>query len=363
MIRVLAFLICLVSAGAAERWELQYFYDEDRSSFTINDLQFPSPRHGIAVGYITEKRKSRPAALVTHDGRKWSLEPLKDFAASIFFLDDNVGWMVGPKIIWQTDDGGRNWRKLATLPDVLRVYFLDRQHGFAVAAHKAIYESRDGGKEWSRVTVSRESNTNPEYTYYGWIAFADKQTGMIAGWSRPPRRTDERLPEWLDPEAAVLQRELPTLSLLLDTRDGGKTWTSSSASMFGRISKVRLLPDRTGIGLIEFLDAFEWPSEVFRIDWETGKSTRIFRQRDRAVTDLALVPGGTAYLAAVESLSKLRNNPVPGKVKMLKSDDFSNWTEMDVDYRAIAHRLTLAAPEAGNIWAATDTGMILKLVR
>ena len=34
---------------------------------------------------------------------------------------------------------------------------------------------------------------------------------------------------------------------------------------------------------------------------------------------------------------------------------------MDVDYRAVARRAYLAAPDAANVWAATDTGMILKL--
>jgi hypothetical protein len=34
---------------------------------------------------------------------------------------------------------------------------------------------------------------------------------------------------------------------------------------------------------------------------------------------------------------------------------------MDVDYRAVARRARLAASDPGNVWVATDTGMILKL--
>jgi hypothetical protein len=34
---------------------------------------------------------------------------------------------------------------------------------------------------------------------------------------------------------------------------------------------------------------------------------------------------------------------------------------MDVDYRAVARSLVLAGPDAGHLWAATDTGMILRL--
>jgi hypothetical protein len=38
------------------------------------------------------------------------------------------------------------------------------------------------------------------------------------------------------------------------------------------------------------------------------------------------------------------------------------WREMDVDYRAIAQRAIIAAPDPRHMWVATDTGAILKLV-
>ena len=53
---------------------------------------------------------------------------------------------------------------------------------------------------------------------------------------------------------------------------------------------------------------------------------------------------------------------VPGRVKVLKSRDFSIWTDVEVDYRAVANRTTLAAAGDHDIWLATDNGMILKLV-
>jgi hypothetical protein len=34
---------------------------------------------------------------------------------------------------------------------------------------------------------------------------------------------------------------------------------------------------------------------------------------------------------------------------------------MDVDYKAVAQRAILAAPDADHAWVATDTGMILTL--
>jgi len=46
---------------------------------------------------------------------------------------------------------------------------------------------------------------------------------------------------------------------------------------------------------------------------------------------------------------------------MLKSSNLKVWEEMPVDYRAVAQRATLAAPDEHHLWVATDTGMILAL--
>jgi hypothetical protein len=46
----------------------------------------------------------------------------------------------------------------------------------------------------------------------------------------------------------------------------------------------------------------------------------------------------------------------------MTSDDAENWTEMPVDYRAVAHRALIAGPDPTHVWVATDTGLILNLV-
>jgi hypothetical protein len=359
------FLVAALSLCGADRWQVQYFYDEDRSALTIVDLKFSSPQRGIAVGYITEKQSNKPTSLVSIDGgAHWSSVPLKETPVSLFVLNDSIAWMVTTKGIWQTDESGRSWRKLKSLAGVRRVYFQDAQHGWAVAERKRIYETTDGGKEWEEVGAAAEPKSNPEHTVYGWIDFADKNNGIIAGWSRPPRHSSqgpETLPDWAEPETALERREWPTLSILLETRDAGKTWSPSTASVFGLISRVRLSPEGFGLGLVQFVNTFEWPSEVFLVNWKTGKSKRTFRQKDRAVTDVAIVPKGPAYLAAVEPSGKLHQTPIPGKLKVLTSSNFADWKEMEVDYRATARAATIAVADEKNVWIATDTGMILKL--
>ena len=352
----------------AERWRLQHFHDEEQSSFAISSLQFASGERGVAAGDLIDRRsKVNPAMLATSDaGRTWSRVDIKETPLSLFFLNDTTGWMSTPKGIWKTAEAGRSWTKLSGLKEALHIHFADENRGWAVGARKRILETSDGGRKWTRIAALDQVKATEEYTAFNWIVFADQNNGMIAGASVPPRRgmpDDYHFPEWMDPEAAERRRQWPSMTIFLETRDGGRSWTSSQTSMFGRISRIRLAPDGAGLGLIEFRDSFEWPSEVFQINWKTGKSSRVFRRKEQVVTDIALLPSGRAYVAAIESPGKLRRSPVPAKLRILKSDNLQDWVEMEVDYRATARRATFAVVDEQRIWVATDTGMILKLER
>ena len=70
---------------------------------------------------------------------------------------------------------------------------------------------------------------------------------------------------------------------------------------------------------------------------------------------------GTVYLVGIAVPGELRT-VIPGRVQVLKSKDLSAWTEMEVDYRAVAQRAVIAAPDSRHMWVATDTGAILKFV-
>jgi len=353
-----------VSQAAERKWELQYFLDEDRSSFKLYDLKFPSQRVGVAVGTMTDDdRGGKPAALITTDGgAQWRVEKLKEVGLSLFFLNDSLGWMVTTKGIWRTQEGGRSWSKISSLRNVLRVYFLSPDRGWAVGLRKSVYETQDGGKKWVKLPAAQEPKTKADQTVYGTIDFATPEAGMIAGWHRAPRRSDRGLPEWIDPAAAELRHEWPGVTIFLQTKDGGKTWTSSTASTFGQVSRLDLSPAGVGLGLVEMTSPMgEWPSEVYRIDWRTGGNQRVFREKAVAITDVAIFSSGVAYIVGIERPGRLRQSPIPGKVRVLRSADLKTWTRMDVDYRATASRATLAGVDGDHVWVGTDTGMILAL--
>lgn len=355
--------------ASAEQWKLQYFYDTDENSLRIVDLKFPSPQRGIAAGVLVDSEgKGREDSVVlttSNSGETWNLVKIKDIPVSLFFLDDSTGWMVTNKGLQYTEESGLSWEKRKAPKNLLRVYFLDRLRGFGVGVHKEAYRTVDGGKHWDELTAAAEVKSNEDHTVFGCIDFATPQIGAIAGWSRPPRhrRWRDDLPSWVDPQGAESRPQWPTMSIFLETHDGGATWTASTASIFGRIAKIRMASSGVGLGLIQFDDWFEFPSEVSFIDLRTGKSERTFRNKNRRITDVEIVDqSGPFYIAGNESRGTLNNLPIPDRVHILRSIDGKDWSEMEVDYRATANHVILAGTKAGQIWAATDTGMILKLV-
>jgi Photosynthesis system II assembly factor YCF48 len=368
--------LAVIPALAAPRWTVQYFYDDPRAELTIADLAFPTAQRGIAAGWTMERgHKPKPVSLVTGDeGAHWTVSPLPDLPRSLFFLNESTGWMVTEEGLWFTEESGRSWRKIweQTKPDkklqpvppgglILRVWFLDAQHGFAAGYRKTVLETLDGGHTWKPVADAAKPNGTLVYSAYTQIAF-DGPRGLIIGTSLPPQRGAGPMPSWIEPDRATKQRKVPSQTLLLETADGGAHWTASNTPLFGSVDAVRLVGTE-GLDLFSYGPSFEWPSEVYKLDLNSSGAVSVFREANRKVTDIALFAGPKAYLAAVEPTGTLNTVPIPGAVKILTSTNLTDWEEMTVDYRAQATTLCLAGPDASHLWAATDTGMILHLVK
>ena len=374
---ILFLILCGCASAADPQWKIQYFYDKLHEVLAIEDLAFPSATHGIAVGVIVDEtglRKPHGTAVITSDGGEhWTMQSLGDRPRSVFFLNETKGWIVGEDAIWFTEDGGRAWKKVGEQkkPDkklgpappgglIVRVWFLDGQNGFAVGYQKSAFQTKDGGKSWSAIEAASKPAVNPSYSAYTQIAF-DGKNGMIMGGATPPHADDPKLPAWMEPDRALKQRRLPNVALLASTEDGGKEWKVSTLPVYGTVIGLRVL-GTMGLAVFSFNETYEYPTEVYRVDLTTKASANVFRQEDRRITDAALFAGPHAFLAAVEPPGKLSVSPIPGKVRILQSSDLKEWTEMKVDYKANARAVVLAGPDVDHQWAATDTGMILRLV-
>lgn len=302
-----------------------------------------------------------PKALLSLDeGVNWTRADLPDRASSIFALSPADLWLVGAEGLWHSTDAGAGWKRRLEQTGLERVYFLNPEHGFACGAGRTILESADGGESWKRVAAADEPDTAAAYTVYHWIHFVTPRAGIITGTSRPPRRGNTGvLPAWRDPLAHVRRREWPGASITLETRDAGGAWKHSTTSLFGRISRVRYSRDGHGLAVVEFHDAFEWPSEVFGINIRTGETRRVFREKNRAVTDAVIFSGSDAYLAAVEPPANPSESNL-GALRVLHSGDSAAWAEVELPEELPAGR-AFFAPSGRQLFLATDTGYVLKL--
>ena len=373
-----AVLFCVLALPAlGQQWKIQYFFDDIKQDMEITDLAFPTGDKGIAVGTIYERASGHEkyTAVVTSDGGEhWKLENLRDYPRSIFFLNDSTGWMVGDHGLWLTGDFGKNWKKQSeqlkpdknlepetTIDLLMRVWFLDNKHGFGVGLQKTIVETNDGGRTWKAVEAAAKPAGNPAYTAYTHIYFEDPKHGVIVGGSQAPRRQRglrPPVPAWVDPERASKQNQSDTLTIMLETKDGGANWQTGAVSVAGLVSSIRFAA-QDGLVVMGFDESYQWPSEVFRF---AGKETKsVFRDKTPRVVDAELYPGPRVYLAGVEPTGKMNTAALPGKVQVLESDDFNTWKEMAVDYKAMARSIVIAGPDKDHVWLATDTGMILHL--
>ncbi len=173
------------------------------------------------------------------------------------------------------------------------------------------------------------------------------------------------------PDASALVLSNPTSQepqavgkvTVLETLDGGKKWRSAALPIKGELAQLRMSDQGFVLSLIRYPDPKSPAgSAVFQTPLGSPDGHLVFAKRDRAVTDMALLSNGGAVLVAIEPPGNSTQVPIPGKLKILESADLKEWQEMDVDYRAVAQRAVIAAPDAQHMWVATDTGAILTLV-
>jgi len=357
----LILLIFVLPCLGAEVWKIQYFYDKNESTLEIRDFQCPTAEHCVVAGLITYAKYDPQGVTIWTDdgGAHWSQSDVKEEPQALTFLDARAGWMATSGGVWKTSDGGKKWSRLAKLPGLDAIYFLDATRGFAAGYPKLAYQTTDGGKTWTRIDAASEPETGGRPAIYDFIAFAGPQHGFILGHSQ--NTLGGQVPAWLDPQRAQrrLGLGLPATRIILETKDGGKTWKSFAKTGASGLIQLAPGPQETALGLFDFPDFSELATEVRRLDLTTDTQRDSFAAPNRRITSMALF-SSEGVLAAVQVEGQLKQLPIPGKLIVLVSEDLESWTEMRVDYRAVARRAMLSGPDPRHLWVATDTGLILK---
>ncbi len=140
----------------------------------------------------------------------WTLHSLK-----FFFIDENIGWVVGRYgTILKTIDGGDNWtfQESHTNELLLSAYFVDQDTGWVVG-DRIILKTTNGGQDWT----SQDCKTSDSFKS---VYFVNADTGwVVGGWSA---------------------------AIMLKTIDGGENWILENSGFADGLRSVHFINDSTG---------------------------------------------------------------------------------------------------------------------
>ncbi len=355
-----------VASAQTKRFARSYFYLQPESKLVLTDFAFGSDRRGWATGGLVREGKSKGVLITTSDGgASWQQTELNFVPVSLFALDDSSIWAVSDRgEIWHSAEAGKDWRKLSRNQNALRVHFLNDKVGFLIGGKKTLMRSEDGGKTWRHVPEAAQVTGSEESFVYRSIEFWNGKLGLVTGHNDVAaqahrRRREPELPDWMEPETARWKNMKPTVIVSLETRDAGKTWTKQEVSGFGYVRRTTIGADGRGALLVKLPKSADFGGEIFDLDVSGKvKNGLLLRTKDLEIQDILYIAGDGLYVAMTERFGAL---PVPGKVRVRHSKDFREWTDIAVDYRASAGRITLAATPSGKVFAALDESTILAL--
>jgi len=346
------------------RWQTRYLFDELDKRCLLQDFSMPDPHFGLATALIEQEDTGdlKARLLATRDGGKtWVQEKCEKNPQGVFVLDATHAWYVAGNKLLFTRDAGKKWEKFP-LPEegLTQVWFSTPEAGFLFGVGKVFYRTADSGKTWTAEPESEKLKLQSPQTYLRSIAMLPSGAGLLVGDSSAAPAEAGTLPDWMTPDQALHRRALPGTAVVFQTHDGGKTWAGQLSSAFGVLRRVRLGPSR-GAVVFQYRESFHWPSELYMLDLRTGKNSSILRRKDLVLQDALLFSDGSVLVAAIQPTGRLRNSPIPGKLRVLWSPDTVHWFVMKTDYRANGNAATFASCSDGSIWVATDEGAILQL--
>lgn len=147
-------------------WSIETLVPEG-AGFT--DVWFSDKKNGWLSGYIGLPHPFRPLLYMTNDGgetwKQISVVDLGILPESVCFVNQHEGWVAGRRpiftgepipsagVLMHTTDGGERWTQVelgSDDPFFDFVRFTDKQHGW-LAGRDKLYRTEDAGKNWTQV--------------------------------------------------------------------------------------------------------------------------------------------------------------------------------------------------------------------
>jgi len=289
---------------------------------------------------------------------------------SVFFLDQNRGWIVGSKgAFLTTRDGGSTWQqKTSVTTDVLRdIYFIDEQNGWVVC-EKNIYELKekddprtylmqttDGGEHWKRIDI-KDIDVDMRLLRAvftrggrGWVfgEYGSIYTTRDAGvnWTRLQSPTRHLLLGgiFVDDDRGWLVGAGATI---IQTADGGDTW---------HVSKLpQAIEKAVRFSATSFVDN--------RLGWAVGSGGSIYRTVNGGRTWQMQNSGVSADLFDVKFLDALEGWAVGAEGTIIYTNDGGlHWSSQPSGTGHPLERIFLTDRTHG--WAVGFGGTVVTYVR
>ncbi len=128
--------------------------------------------------------------LISGTGEWWQVTTQTHSSLNdVFFLNENLGWIVGADgTILRTTDGGHTWIEATDMEALSKslysIYFVSENIGYAGGVHDLLIKTTDGGATWSEVTFDAGDGT--VYSIYfeneniGWALSGVSKGGTIS---------------------------------------------------------------------------------------------------------------------------------------------------------------------------------------
>jgi photosystem II stability/assembly factor-like uncharacterized protein len=209
------FAVAALVAGAGCHREVEMIPLIDRKIAITDrfyDVEALNPERAIVIGYGGK-------ILETQDGgSSWTrvTSGTADHALyNVTFVGGTFGWIVGQDgLILHSEDEGKTWKRQKSDTDryLFSVMALDRQRVYAVGDRSTLTMTTDGGQTWKAQQVK---------------AIGDDMTKGVSVAAQDPVFYDVL---FLDPSAGWISGEF---GKLLQTTDGGATWTERQKTLMG----------------------------------------------------------------------------------------------------------------------------------
>jgi len=220
----------------------------------------------LPVGSTWEHRPTNPDLCLVSDGlimlfnritSQWTqqLSGTSKQLRSVFFTDENTGWVVGDDgLIKHTTDGGNTWnlQPSGTSKNITDVFFTDASTGWIVGSYGLIKNTINGGNTWNLQPSGTSKLINAVY-------FTDANTGWVVGDDGLIKHTTDGGTTWLLQSTPTIKRLTDVHfsnsntgcavgygGVILKTTNGGNTWTQQPSGTSKNIFAVYFIDANTG---------------------------------------------------------------------------------------------------------------------